>query len=182
MITLRGKSCHALSQGGPRDSERGQIMIAGAVFLLIVILIAGGLLDIYRLQEARDWAYRAAEAAALSGVARGRDFAPVYGGGSARIDPGLGRLAAEETLQVELTQRGLTGAGYQIEVSEWGSDVFTNFPPVARADLWQARDWQPVAPSVGVYVEIPLQTFLLGLTQQGVITVHAFAAASLGRQ
>ncbi len=160
---------------------RGQIMIAGALCLLIVILIAGGLLDVYRLQEARDWAYRAAEAAALNGVARGRDFAPIYSGGAPRLDPAIGRATAAETLLAELAQRGLSGASYRIEVSEWGSDVFTGYPPSARADLWNATDWQPPAPSVGVYVEIPINTFLLGLTQQGVVTVHAFAAASLGR-
>jgi hypothetical protein len=166
----------------PMRDQRGQIMIAGAIFLLILILVAGGLLDVYRLQEARDWAYRAAEAAALNGAARGRDFAPIYSGGSPRIDPGVGWAAAEETLQAELVQRGLTGATYQIEVSEWGGDTLAGFPPVARADLWNAADWQPTAPSVGVYVELPIETFLLGLTHQGVVTVHAFAAAGLGRQ
>ena len=69
-----------------RAQERGQIVIAGALLLLILILVAGGLVDVYRLQAIRDWAYRAAEASALNGAAQGRDFSTVYTVGQPRLD------------------------------------------------------------------------------------------------
>ena len=148
--------------------------------MLSLILVAAGLLDVYRLQEARDWAYRAAEAAAVSGAAQGRDFSTVYHDGQVRIDPVLGQAAAEQTLQLELAQRGLSGATYQIEVSEWGGDAFAGYPPLARADLWNSSDWTPAEPAVGVYVDVPVPTFLLGLVQLHGVHVHAFAVAGLG--
>ena len=69
---------------------------------------------------------------------------------------------------------------YRIEVSEWGGTEIVGFPPVPRADLWGDGTWQTKEPGVGVYVEMPVETCLLGLTQQGVVTVHAFAAAGIG--
>jgi len=165
-----------------RSRERGQIMIAGALLLMIVMLVAGGLVDVYRLQEVRAWAYRAAEAAALAGAAQGRDFSTVYTIGQPRLDPGLGYAGAEKTLAAEVAQRGLAGVTYRIEVSEWGGEEFAGFPPIARADLWNAGNWSVKEPAVGVYVEVAVPTFLLGLTQQGVVSVHAFAAAGIGGQ
>ena len=165
-----------------KETERGQIVIAGALLLMIIMLIAGGLVDIYRLQEVRAWAYRAAEAAALAGTAQGRDFSTIYTVGVPRLDPGTGYASAEKTLTAEIAQRGLADVTYRIEVSEWGGEEFAGFPPVARADLWGDGNWSVKAPAVGVYVSVAVPTFLLGLTQQGVVTVHAFAAASIGSQ
>ncbi len=165
-----------------RSRERGQIMVAGALLLMVVILVAGGLVDVYRLQAIRAWAYRAAEAAALAGTAQGRDFSTVYTIGSPRLDPGVGYAGAEKTLTAEITRRDMANVTYRIEVSEWGGEEFAGFPPVARADLWSAGNWSVKEPAVGVYVEVAVPTFLLGLTQQGVVTVHAFAAASIGSQ
>ncbi len=165
-----------------RARERGQIVIAGALLLLIVILVAGGLVDVYRLQDTRAWAYRAAEAAALSGAAQGRDFSTVYTIGAPRLDPGAGYAGAQQTIEAEIAWRNLAGVTYRIEVSEWGGEEFAGFPPVARADLWGAGNWSVKEPAVGVYVEVAVPTFLLGLTQQGVVTVHAFAAAGIGSQ
>ena len=165
-----------------RSTESGQIMIASALLLMIVLLVAGGLVDVYRLQATRAWAYRAAEAAALSGAALGRDFSTVYTVGSPRLDPGAGYANAEKILTAEIARRGLADVTYRIEASEWGGEEFAGFPPVARADLWSAGNWSVKEPAVGVYVEVAVPTFLLGLTQQGVVTVHAFAAAGIGGQ
>ena len=165
-----------------RSTERGQIMVAGALLLLILILVAGGLVDVYRLQDTRAWAYRAAEAAALSGVAQGRDFSTIYTVGASRLDPDVGSASAQQTLDAEIVRRGVTGVTYRIEVSEWGGEEFPGFPPVPRADLWGADRWTINEPSVGVYVEVTVPTFLLSLTQQSVVTIHAFAAAGIGTQ
>jgi flagellin-like protein len=162
--------------------ERGQVAVIAAVLLLLFILIAGGLVDVYRLQDTRAWAYRAAEAAALSGVAQGRDFSTIYIVGAPRLDPGVGSAGAQQTLDSEIARRGLADVTYRIEVSEWGGEEFPGFPPVPRADLWGAGSWAAREPSVGVYVEVAVPTFLLGLTQQSVVTIHAFAAAGIGTQ
>jgi hypothetical protein len=161
--------------------ERGQVVVIAAVLLLLFILIAGGLVDVYRLQDTRAWAYRAAEAAALSGVAQGRDFSTIYTVGVPRLDPGVGSASAQQTLDAEIAQRGLADVIYRIEVSEWGGEEFPGFPPVPRADLLGADRWVVTEPSVGVYVEVAVPTFLLGLLQSS-ITVHAFAAAGIGTQ
>jgi Flp pilus assembly protein TadG len=158
---------------------RGQIAIASALLVMILILVAGALVDVYRLQEARDWAYRAAEAAAVSGSATGQDLSTIYTVGQPRLDPGAGYAGAQQTLDAEIARRGAAGVTYQIEVSEWGGDEFAGFPPVARADLWGAGTWQTKEPAVGVYVEMPVTTLLLGLTHQGTVNVHAFAAAGV---
>lgn len=160
--------------------ERGQVAVIAAVLLLLFILIAGGLVDVYRLQDTRAWAYRAAEAAALSGAAQGRDFSTIYTVGTPRLDPSAGSAGAQQTMDAEIARRGVTGIRYQIEVSEWGGEEFTGFPPVPRADLWNADRWAVKEPSVGVYVEVAVPTFLLGLLQVNPVTVHAFAAAGVG--
>ncbi|HEY4722012.1 MAG TPA: hypothetical protein VII92_09210 [Anaerolineae bacterium] len=158
---------------------RGQIAAASALLVTIMILVAGALVDVYRLQEARDWAYRAAEAAAVTGSVTGRDLSTIYTIGQPRLDPGAGYAGAQQTIEAEIAQRGVAGAMYQIEVSEWGGTEIAGFPPVPRADLWGAGTWQTTEPAVGVYVEMPVTTFLLGLTHQGIVTIHAFAAAGV---
>jgi len=162
-----------------RDT-RGQIVIASALLVMILILIAGALVDVYRLQEAKAWAYRAAEAAAVTGTATGRDLSTIYTVGQPRLDPGLGYASAQQTLEAEIARRGANGVTYRIEVSEWGGTEVIGFPPVPRADLWGDGAWRTTEPAVGIYVEMPVETCLLGLTQQGVVTVHAFAAAGIG--
>ncbi len=82
----------------------------------------------------------------------------------APADPGAG-AGAQQTLDAEIARRGVTGIRYQIEVSEWGGEEFPGFPPVPRADLWNADSWAVKEPSVGVYVEVAVPTFLLDLLQ-----------------
>ena len=154
--------------------------VAAALAVLLLILIAGALVDVYRLQETRAWAYRAAESAALAGTFAGRDLASVYSD-PIRLDPVAGRAGAARTLDEEIALRGIAGANYRIEASEFGMDTFAGFPPVPRADLWGSGDWVATEPAVGVYIEIDVPTFLLGLTHQGVVTVHAFAAAGVSQ-
>jgi hypothetical protein len=160
--------------------RRGQAAASSFLLVMLLTLLAGAVVDVYRLQTARTYAYRAAEAAALSGVAAGRDLSTVYSAGQARVDPSAGYDGAEETLTQALNRRGMTGASYQIEVLEWGGTV-NNYPPVARADLLSgASDWTSSEPAVGVYLAMPVETFVLGLaTSNAPVTVHVFAAAGI---
>ncbi len=164
--------------------ETGQAAVASFVLTMILVLIAGGLVDVYRLQEARNWGYRAAEAAALAGATLGRDLAPLYDPAieGPRVDPVTGHIRAEEVLRESLDRRGVTDASYQIEVLEWGGTML-GFPPVARADMWMASDWTSSEPAVGVYLEMPVETWLLGLVSgDKAVDVHVFAAAAVTEQ
>jgi hypothetical protein len=162
--------------------SRGQGIVAALLMVMIAALLAGGMVDVYRLQEARHWAYRAAEAAALDGAATGRDLSAVYVVGQPRVDPDIGYAAAEDALLDALARRGVGGAIYRIEVLEWGGTA-AGFPPVPRADMWGASDWTSSEPAVGVYLAVPVDTFLLGLVSGNQpVTVHAFAAAGVSTQ
>jgi hypothetical protein len=162
--------------------RRGQAVVAALLMVMIIALLAGGMVDVYRLQEARHWAYRAAEAAALDGTATGRDLSAVYVVGQPRVDPDVGYEAAEDALLDALARRGVGGATYRIEVLEWGGTA-AGFPPVPRADMWGAPDWTSSEPAVGVYLAVPVDTFLLGLVSGNQpVTVHAFAAAGISTQ
>jgi len=162
--------------------ERGQAAVASVLLVVILIFIAGGAVDVYRLQEARSWAYRTAEAAALVGVTLGLDFSAVYTDGRVRVDPGVGYANAEQVLVESLARRGVSGY-YDIRVAEWGTETFPGYPPVERADLWGVSGWTPSEPAVGVYLEVTVQTYILGLVNgNSPVTVHAFAAAGVGKE
>jgi hypothetical protein len=164
------------------SSQRGQAVVAALLLVMTAVLLAGGMVDVYRLQEARHWAYRAAEAAALNGAATGRDLSAIYVVGQPRVDPDVGYEAAEDALLDALARRGVVGATYRIEVLEWGGTA-AGFPPVPRADMWGSPDWTSSEPAVGVYLAVPVDTFLLGLVSGNQpVTVHAFAAAGVSTQ
>ena len=109
--------------------ERGQAAAASVLLVLVMVLIAGAMVDVYRLQEARSWAYRAAEAAALTGVTLGRDLSTVYTHGRPRVDPGVGHDTAEQALLDALARWGATRYAYDIRVAEWGGEVFSATRP-----------------------------------------------------
>jgi hypothetical protein len=160
-------------------NQRGQTIVAAVVLVMLLVVVAGGIVDLYRLQETRNWAYRAAESAALAGTVLGRDLAAVYTRGQVRIDPVNGYLYAEEAVLDALSRRGATGS-YDIRVIEWGGETISNYPPVARADMWDAGSWTSIEPAVGVYLEVEVDTFLYCFVSgEGPATVHAFAAAGV---
>jgi Flp pilus assembly protein protease CpaA len=162
-----------------RGNDRGSIGPAALLFVLLAIVVAGGVVDLYRLQEAKAWAYRTAEAAALVGATQGRDLSTVYTIGQPRVDPVVGGTAAEVALAEAMVIRGATVYDYDVVVWEWGGEV-ASFPPVSQADLWQETIWFVEEPSVGVYIQMPVETFLLGLMfGADVEYVHAAAVAAV---
>lgn len=160
--------------------ETGQVAPAALVIVLIVVVIAGGIVDVYRLQETRSWAYRTAEICALVGATEGRDLGSVYTTGLVRVDPVIGRASAEAAIASAMALRGIADYVSEVRVCEWGGETITGFPPVARGDMWGSADWFCAEPGVGVYLALPVETFLLGLvTGNEPVTVHAFAAAGV---
>lgn len=160
--------------------ERGQAVTAMVLMVMVMVFIAGAAVDVYRLQEARSWAYRAAEAAALAGATLGRDLSSVPTHGAVRLEPGTAVSAAEQSLVEALQRRGVSGYAYDIRISEWGGETFGGYPPTARADMWGSSDWSPSEPSVGVYLAMPVSTYIFGLVNGNApVTVHVFVAASV---
>lgn len=163
------------------SKERGQASVAGIMATLILILITAGLVDLYRLHEVRSWAYQAASDAALAGVGSGRDYAYFMATGMISLDEGVAIQAARERVQEEMAARGIVE--YVVDIRalpdpEGGS--IPGYPPVPRASQWNVTSWSESEPSVGVFLVVPVETYLFGLINGNQpIQVHVFAAAGV---
>ena len=152
------------------------------MLVVILILAAAVLADVYHLHEVRNFAYGLAADAAMAGANQGRDFVGYYG--LRRGELGLGSSAYSTALNVVtegMTGRGITGYEVIIQViSNPNGGQVQNFPPVPRAGLAGESHWTTNGPAVGVYLAVPVQTNLFGLVNGGQpITVHTFHAAEV---
>jgi hypothetical protein len=165
--------------------ERGSATLGGILFALILVVLAAAIVDVYRLEDLRTFAYGAANDAALVGVNLGRDWASFTDDGTLALDSTLAFDTARDSLVNRLAQRGLTNYIYQIEVlPAWsGNAPVFNFPPVARASLFCPAEpctWTEKHPAVGVYVAVTAPTLLFGLINGNQpVVVHVFAAAEV---
>jgi hypothetical protein len=148
--------------------------------ILLLVLLAAGSVDLVRLWVTRAWAYRAAEAAALAGVAQGRDYGAYVATGAVALHAEAARSAAENALRQALQARGITTAAYDVRVHP--TDVpttYSGYPPLARAGM-TAGDWSPLQPGVAVYLEVPVQPLLYGwVNGNAPVLLHVFAAAEV---
>ncbi len=71
----------AFTGNGMIIERKAQSAVWGLLSILVLVVIAGGLVDIYRLYAARNWAYSVAQEAALAGASRGRDWDAVLNTG-----------------------------------------------------------------------------------------------------
>ncbi len=163
------------------SDQRGQASVAGVVATVIVILITAGLVDLYRLQEVRSWAYQAASDAALAGASSGRDYAHFMATGVISLDEGVAIEAARERVQEEMAARGIVEYTVDIRaVADPEGGTIPGYPPVARASQWNVSSWNESEPSVGVFLVVPVETYLFGLINGNrPIQVHVFAAAGV---
>jgi hypothetical protein len=161
--------------------ERGSATLAGILFALILVVLAAAIVDVYRVQDIRTFAYGAANDAALRGASFGRDWNRFTATGELGLDTAIATNAATNALTELMQTRGLATYTYRIEVlPDPGGGTINDFPPVARAELRQRSDWSESEPAVGVYVEISVPTLLFGLINGNQpIAVHAFAAAGV---
>jgi hypothetical protein len=208
---MRGRA--AFLPGGIRRSRlmrggrRGQIIVLALVIILLFILAAAVLVDVYMLEEARNWGYRAAQQAALAGAARGRDWnyfqptvdpmvptatpsdPPCADPGRIRLTAGDAVDAADDMLAAEMGARGFTtrtaapssspGTYYaDVEVLPDPNGGSTpGFPP-EPVRLGSGRGfWSADNPAVGVYLTFPVYTFFMSFVGRDSVTVHVFAAA-----
>ena len=165
--------------------ERGSAAIAGLFFTLILMVLAAAIVDVYRMQDMRTFAYSAANDAALRGASLGRDWDRFTTTGDMYLDPYAAADAAQGALQQVLQARGITGYDYRVGVMpNPGGGTFTlPAPCLPRASFWDTVTWTETQPAVGVCVVVPVQTILFGLVNGNQpVTVNAFAAAGVVEQ
>lgn len=167
------------------QDERGNASIAGLFFTLILMMLAAAVVDVYRIQDMRTFAYSAANDAALRGASFGRDWDRFMSEGTLSLDPYVATDAAQTALENVMAARHLTNFRYQIGVipNPGGGTFNLPAPCVARASLWDTTTWTETRPAVGVCVQVPVSTILFGLVNGNQpVTVNAFAAAGVVEQ
>ena len=125
-----------------------------------------GLVDIYRLYAARNWAYSVAQEAAMTGASRGRDWSSLIVDGNIRLDPdhvqkcrrrqwsNLPESAGEYATYVE----SMCGS-CRMQLGEvWLDTRRARF-------VWRsgAGNWNSNEPAVGVYLEVPVNWLMLDM-------------------
>jgi hypothetical protein len=160
--------------------QSGQAVVLVVLLLPVFVLLAALALDLYSLTTTRAWAYRAAAEAALHGASVGRDWEAFYVTGVMSLNESLAGQVALDTLNAELSRRGLSASSIDIRVLPDGGSI-SHYPPQARADQWNAGSWSSPQPAVSVYVSVPVTTTLLGLAGSRATELHVFATASVAR-
>jgi len=161
--------------------RRGQAIAAGIMLVMLFVMIAGAVYDVYKLTAARAWAYRIVGKAALAGVQGGRDFSYFMSTDNIALNAAVAESVATDFAQYALTSRGLGSYTLEIEVLPWpGGGTVGGFPPVARANQFGGTTWTASEPSVGVYLAVLVDTVFFGLVNGGgPVTVHAFGSAGV---
>lgn len=172
----------APSPSSPTFLQKAQTAVMGLGAIMALVMIASGLVDIYRLFEARNWAYSIAQQAAMVGVSLGRDFDTAGPDGIA-LDETTARAEALKIVQKQMSRRGITGYVVRIEaIPGKNGGTVPLFPPTARLISTGSSDWTTSKPSVGVYLLVPTDWVLLDLFGITENYVEAFAAAGVNRQ
>ncbi|MBU0491897.1 MAG: hypothetical protein KKB13_08615 [Chloroflexi bacterium] len=153
----------------------------GFLVMLVLIVLAAGLVDLYSLLQTKTWAYNVATDAALQGVASGRDYGSLYASGSMALNPAVAAATAQAAAEDALAARGFIGYNVEVQVlSDPGGGTVADFPPTARAAPGGATTWTTTEPAVGVYLRVPVRTFFARLITGGdELPIHAFASAGL---
>jgi hypothetical protein len=167
-------------RNGMTYDRKAQSMVWGFLAMLVFIVVSSGLVDIYRLYAARNWAYSVAQEAAMAGASRGRDWTTVSGGGDIRLNVANAQKEAQAIVSAEMSARGVTG--YEIDVrvlpdSEGGS--ISGFPPDPVRLGEDLGNWTSNEPAVGVYLQVPVSWLILDTLNIESKTVRVFAAAGV---
>jgi len=151
------------------------------MLVMLFVMIAGAVYDVYKLTATRAWAYRIVGKAALAGVQGGRDYSYFMSTGNIALNAAVAESVATDFAQYALTARELSGYTLEVEVLPWpGGGTVGGFPPVARANQFGGATWTASEPSVGVYLAMPVDTVFFGLVNSGgPVMVHAFGSAGV---
>lgn len=162
--------------------RRAQSAVWGFLGMLVLITITSGLVDIYRLYAARNWAYSVAQEAALAGASRGRDWSSLMVDGNIRLDSDRSGTQAQAVIDSAMSSRGI--AVYVKDVRVLPDPVggsIAGFPPQPVRLASGAGSWSSNEPAVGVYLEVPVKWLLLDMLNLEEKTVRVFAAAGVGQ-
>jgi len=165
-------------------SESGQVAVLIVILAMLFIGVAGALIDVYALLEARNWAYQASQQAALVGVSKGREWSGITSNRGClepmTLNAGTARSEAESLLQQEMNLRGITNYDHDVRVlPDAAGGSISGFPP-QTVRLGEGRGiWSSSEPSVGVYLSFPVQTFLMSFFGRPQVQIDVFAAGSI---
>ncbi len=167
-----------------KKSESGQIAVLVVVLTMLFTGLAGALIDVYVLLEARNWAYQAAQQAALVGVSKGREWSGITSDRGClepmTLNEGTARSEAEGLLQQEMNLRGITNYDHDVRVLPGAAGGSASGFPPQTVRLGEGRgSWSMSEPSVGVYLTFPVQTFLLPFIGHPQVQIDVFAAGSI---
>jgi hypothetical protein len=167
---------------GMTFDRRGQSAVWGLLAILVFVTVAGGLVDIYRLYAARNWAYSIAQEAALAGASRGRDWSAVLNYGLIQLDQFVASSEAQKVVNSAMQARGITEYTSSIRVlpDPFGGTV-SGFPPHPVRLGESLSDWSSNEPAVGVYLEVQVQWTILNLFWIDSKVVRVFASAGVAQ-
>jgi hypothetical protein len=167
---------------GMIHDRRGQSLVWGFLAMLVFVAVAAGLVDIYRLYAARNWAYSVAQEAAMTGASRGRDWSSITSGGDMRLNSTLAKDEAQKMATAELLTRGISQYVLDVRVlPDATGGAVTGFPPRPVRLGSGLGNWNSNEPAVGVYLEVPVNWLMLDMLNTQVKTIRVFAAAGVAQ-
>lgn len=171
-----------IQRNGMINERKAQSAVWGLLSILVLVVLAGGLVDIYRLYAARNWAYSVAQEAALAGASRGRDWDAVLNSGLIQLDEVVASSSALAVITSAMQVRGISTYVVSIRVlpDPFGGTI-PGFPPQPVRLGESLGDWSSTEPAVGVYLEVPLQWTILDLFGIDWKTVRVFASAGVAQ-
>ena len=165
----------------PMKRRRGQAAPAALVLIAVLFAVAAVTVDALHLAEVRRRTYQVAADAALQGARAGAEYDNYVAEGAVTLDELTARAQALSVVNAELAASGIVTYTAQVEVlpNATGGTI-NNFPPVGHAQQVGGSTWTETEPSVGVYVEVPIETMFCGwLMNANTIPVHVFVAAGI---
>ncbi|MGD0173719.1 MAG: hypothetical protein ABSC61_04690 [Anaerolineales bacterium] len=180
---------------------RGQILILAVVIILLFIFAATALIDVYHLEEARNWGYRVAQDAATAGASYSTTrwvffqptVDPLADTPTPRPDGCMDSLpiqlnkdeaksAATDMLTHEMGLRGFVPADYEYNIQvlpDVGGGTVVNYPTVPVRLGASRGNWSATHAAVGVYISFRVHTFMMSIVGRDSVEVHVFAAAEV---
>ena len=162
--------------------RKAQSAVWGLLAILVLVAIAGGLVDIYRLYAARNWAYSVAQEAAMAGTSRGREWSAVTSGGKIRLVSATAQSEAQGLVATEMANRGISQYVVDVRVlsAPTGGSI-AGYPPSPVRLGTSLGSWSSSEPAVGVYLEVPVSWLVLDVFGNQPKTVHVFASAGVAQ-
>jgi hypothetical protein len=160
--------------------RRAQSAVFGFLLILVLVAVAAGLVDTYRLFAARNWAYTVAQEAALTGASRARDWSSVASTGDIRLDAATAQQDATDLVTTEMANRGITNYDLDVRIlPDPTGGTIVDYPPLPVRLGAGRGSWVTSEPAVGVYLAMPVHWMMLDTL--GIVgkTVTVFASAGV---